>query len=68
MKIFYRPTADPEALLRENSMEYEELCLPLRILVELHDTLRRSSDLLPAFARKFKEWDVGLLDRFSGTQ
>lgn len=67
MKIFYRPTADPEALLKQNSLEYEELCLPSHILAQLHDALRRSSDLLPASARKFKEWDVGLLDRSNGT-
>jgi ubiquitin-protein ligase E3 D len=63
MKIFYRSIAYPEALLTQNSLEYEELCLPLQVLTELHDTLKRSSNSLPISARKFKEWDVGLIDR-----
>ncbi len=64
MKIFYRLIRDPETLLKQNSLEYEELCLPIHILTQLRDELQRSSNLLPTSARKFKEWDVGLLDRY----
>jgi ubiquitin-protein ligase E3 D len=65
-KIFYRPISDKEcaAMLEGASMSVEEIQLPTEVMTDLMDTLRRSTIAIPESARKFREWDVGFLERF----
>ena len=64
MKIFYQSLDDAQKLLDEQSSSIEELYLPSPILEEFKTTLKQSTTLLPQSARTFKEWSVGLLDRY----
>jgi hypothetical protein len=64
MKIFYQSVDEPKKLLDEQGYSVEELYLPMPVLHEFITTLKQSTALLPQPARKFKEWAVGLLDRY----
>jgi hypothetical protein len=64
MKIFYQSVDDPRKLLDEPGNAVEELHLPVPGLQEFITILKQSTTLLPQSARKFKEWSVGLLDRY----
>ena len=64
MKIFYQPVEDTGKLLDEQSNSIEELYLPTPILREFMTMLKESTTLLPQAARNFKEWSVGLLERY----
>ena len=64
MKIFYQFISDAPKLLNEQNSTLEELFLPNSILEELISALKHSTELLPLSARSFKEWSIGLLDRF----
>jgi hypothetical protein len=67
-KVFYRPISIEEyvAMLESADMSLEEVQLPNEVMGELADTLRHSTTLLPESARKFRDWDVGFLERFIG--
>lgn len=70
MKVFYQEKEDVDKLLapeigQPSPLSVEELELPSMIFQALSDTLHRSSQMLPVSARKFNEWQVGLLSRFS---
>lgn len=64
MKIFFKPLADPQSFLDANSNTCEELVVPEDDFVDFGHTVRESTAILPQAARKFQEWDVGLLDRW----
>jgi ubiquitin-protein ligase E3 D len=65
-KIFYRPISDQECadMLEKASMSVEEVQLPTEVMTDLVETLWRSTIAIPESARKFREWDVGFLERF----
>lgn len=67
-KIFYKPLPTEEtatSFLDANSTTHEELLLSSPAeLAELRATLERSNAMLPASAKVFQEWKVGLLDRY----
>lgn len=67
-KIFYKPLPAGEtaaSFLDTNSTTHEELYLSSPAeLAELRATLERSNAMLPASAKVFQEWKVGLLDRY----
>jgi hypothetical protein len=70
MKVFYQEKEDVDKLLapeigQPSPLSVEELELPSMIFQALSDALHRSSQMLPVSARKFNEWQVGLLSRFS---
>jgi len=70
MKVFYQEKEDVDKLLapeigQPSPLSVEELELPLMIFQALSDALYCSSQMLPTSARKFNEWQVGLLSRFS---
>ena len=67
MKIFYRVVADAQMLLDEQSTSLEELYLPDSALHDFLLALEASRSLLPLTARNFKEWKVGLLDRYQSS-
>lgn len=64
VKIFYQEIDDPQRLLDEHQASLEELLLPAKSFESVQQALIESTGLLPPNARKFKEWTIGLLDRF----
>lgn len=69
MKIFMQPVSNIESLLdpeqgKGQSISLEELYLPANIFAEVGLALRRSNEILPASARRFREWEVTFLSRF----
>ncbi|KAJ5766611.1 uncharacterized protein N7511_004227 [Penicillium nucicola] len=69
MKVFYRECADVDALLHPeignpSPLSVEDLELPSMIFEALEAALRGSNSLLPVSARRFAEWEVGVLGRF----
>lgn len=64
MKVFYKTLLDPGKFLDADCNTYEELLVPREDFVDFIRTLRESSSILPQSARKFQDWDVGLLDRW----
>ncbi|KAL2002759.1 hypothetical protein VTN02DRAFT_6038 [Thermoascus thermophilus] len=69
MKIFMQPVSNIESLLdpeqgKGQSISLEELFLPASIFAEVGLALRRSNEILPASARRFREWEVTFLSRF----
>lgn len=63
MKVFYKEIDDPLGMLDENSNTLEELALPKTELASLRNILNETKTILPASARTFQEWQVGLIDR-----
>ncbi|KAF2146594.1 uncharacterized protein K452DRAFT_348336 [Aplosporella prunicola CBS 121167] len=73
MKVLWQPdlnqphsserTSGSQAL-DSQSLSMEELSLPKPAFEALIDTLTKSAQWLPASARKFQDWNVGLLKRF----
>ena len=66
MKVFWRTLNAAEATVLMDSEVVEDVSLPVEAIVELETCLLESAKLLPPHVRKFKEWDVGLLERFEG--
>lgn len=66
MKIFYQSVSASEAETLMAKEGVEELLLPWEAIVEIRDALTESKRCLPPAARVFREWDVGLLERFGG--
>lgn len=70
MKVLFQKREDVELLLHPETgkitpLSVEELELPSMIYQALFDALHGSNQMLPLTARKFNEWHVGLLSRFS---
>ncbi|KAL2008793.1 hypothetical protein VTN00DRAFT_6987 [Thermoascus crustaceus] len=68
MKIFMQPVSNIESLLdpeqgKGQSITLEELYLPANIFAEVDLALRRNNEILPASARRFREWEVTFLKR-----
>lgn len=51
-------------MLEKANVSVEEVQLPTGVMTDLVETLRRSTIAIPESARKFREWDVGFLERF----
>ncbi|KAK2823869.1 hypothetical protein FQN49_007537 [Arthroderma sp. PD_2] len=71
LKVFYQDVANVQSLVNPelgmpSAASLEELRLPLDIYDCIKGVLERSTGLLPPSGRKFKEWEVGLLDLFEG--
>lgn len=71
MKVFWQPanasksTADGLKKLR---YPFEEVRFPAHIFAVLEKAFEQSQTLLPAGARRFQEWNVGLLKRFEDNE
>lgn len=61
MKILWKDATEKV----ENSFSSEELALPSPVFRALETALTDSAELLPASARKFQDWNVSLLQRFT---
>jgi hypothetical protein len=64
MKIFFRDISDKEAEGMVDSGKLEEIMLPLEAIVDIRSLLQESGTLLPPSARKFRDWDVGVLEKY----
>jgi hypothetical protein len=69
IKVLYQRIPDVATLLNPDqafpaSTSVEELCLPLNIYEAIRLALEQSNEMLPVSARRFRDWDVALLDRF----
>lgn len=67
MKLFWRVIGAQEEQVLLNSDKVEELDLPNEAIVDIQSLLRESAAMLPPSARTFKDWQVGLLDRYQGS-
>ncbi|KAL8904613.1 MAG: hypothetical protein Q9171_006988 [Xanthocarpia ochracea] len=63
MKIYHKIVQNPEELLEQQSLNIDELQLPIEVFQALHSDIKSSTELLPVPARKFQDWNVGLLER-----
>jgi hypothetical protein len=66
MKVFHRSVSDAEAAKLLDMEGVEEESLPEETIWEIAEALERSKEALPVSGRAFREWDVGLLERFEG--
>lgn len=64
MKAFFQTPTAKEAGHLSEKQDVEEVFLPIESIVEIRESLQKSSKILPKSARKFGLWDVGLLSRF----
>ena len=64
MKVFYKSLPEPAKYIDDNSNTHEELVVPPEDFDDFNTTLHESSSILPQSARKFQDWDVGLVDRW----
>lgn len=69
MKVLFQKTGNIEELLnpengKASSLSLEELELPDSIFKRLYYVLAERNAMLPVSAREFREWRVGILDRF----
>ena len=66
LKVFFQTVSDVEGLLHQGktSFSLEDLELPRHAFAEIDRVLNESNAMLPLSARTFREWRVGLLDRF----
>lgn len=62
--FFKKQTWAPLRPGEPESATIEDVEFPQELYEELERTLEDSQDVLPATARKFQGWDVGLLERF----
>jgi hypothetical protein len=64
MKVFWKLASREEADSSVESESAEEVLLPTEVIDEIKVCLQESALILPPSARKFKEWYVGLLERY----
>lgn len=64
MKVFWESVNAEAADALMGSTGVEEILLPAEAIYGMETHLRSSSSFLPPSARKFQNWDVGLLERF----
>jgi len=62
--FFKKQTWAPLQPGEPESATIEDVEFPKELYDELEKSLDKSQDVLPATARRFQEWDVGLLERF----
>lgn len=66
IKLLYReiPQAEADAMLESMTSDVQEVTLPLAEIAGAAEALRASGELLPPGERVFREWNVGLLDKW----
>lgn len=78
MKVFWREAEDASESksssaettqqgvpLTQEAMSIEDVKLPSRLYLELCQSLKQNSNLMPPKARVFQDWNVSLLQRFA---
>jgi len=66
MKVFWNPVSLTTATELAETSGVEEILLPMDAIREIEGILRSSAGFLPPSGRKFRDWEVGLLERFEG--
>lgn len=66
MKVFWNPVSLIAATELADTPGVEEILLPIDAIREIEEVLRSSAGFLPPSGRKFRDWEVGLLERFEG--
>jgi ubiquitin-protein ligase E3 D len=66
IKLLYKyiPRAEADAILDNLNSDVQEINLPRETIGAVTELLERSTGLLPARDRLFKEWKIGLLERW----
>lgn len=66
IKLLYKyiPRAEADAILDNLSSDVQEINLPRETIGAVTELLETSTHLLPARDRLFKEWKIGLLERW----
>lgn len=65
MKVFWRTVNEYQDTQDKQDISVEQLSLPIKVVNAIRQSLETSVALLPASARTFKEWNIGLLRRFA---
>ncbi|KAI9053931.1 hypothetical protein LZ554_002875 [Drepanopeziza brunnea f. sp. 'monogermtubi'] len=68
MKVFWKLVTSQDAVELLDSSNVENVQTPTEGIREIEGVLRESAFVLPPSARKFKDWDVGLLERYQAKQ
>ncbi|KAF2968579.1 hypothetical protein GQX73_g4954 [Xylaria multiplex] len=68
VKVFYRIVSQEEAdiMLESITSDVQDISLPSEAITTILGLLNESNSLVPESDRKFKEWTVGLLERWDG--
>ncbi|KIM98809.1 hypothetical protein OIDMADRAFT_19858 [Oidiodendron maius Zn] len=66
MKIFHRSPSETESAKLLDTEGVEEVSLPEETIREIARVLKKSGEELPPNGRVFREWEVGMLERFEG--
>lgn len=66
VKLLFReiPQSEADTMLESMTSDVQEVNLPTADIVAAAQVLRQSNQLLPPGERVFKEWSVGLLDKW----
>ncbi|KIH89724.1 hypothetical protein SPBR_07017 [Sporothrix brasiliensis 5110] len=66
VKLLYKhiPRAEADAILESLNSDVQEINLPRETIGAVTELLESSTQLLPARDRDFKEWRIGVLDRW----
>ncbi|KAF0332691.1 hypothetical protein GQ607_000707 [Colletotrichum asianum] len=66
IKLLYReiPQHEADAMLETMTSDVQEVNLPMADIARAAEVLRSSTEMLPPSERVFKEWNVGLLDKW----
>ncbi|TGJ87478.1 hypothetical protein E0Z10_g1242 [Xylaria hypoxylon] len=67
-KVLYRTVSQVEAnkMLESITSDVEDVSLPSEAITTIFGLLNKSNFLIPQSDRKFKEWTVGLLEKWNG--
>ncbi|KAI8949702.1 ubiquitin-conjugating enzyme E2-binding protein [Xylaria longipes] len=68
IKVFFRTVSQQEAdkMLDSITSDVQDISLPSETITTISELLSKSNDFVPESDRKFKEWTVGLLAKWSG--
>lgn len=68
VKVLHRTVTRAEAdnMIESMTSDVQEITLPDTATVQLRELLEKSNKFLPEADRRFKEWTVGLLEKWTG--
>ncbi|KAI0109510.1 ubiquitin-conjugating enzyme E2-binding protein [Nemania sp. FL0031] len=68
VKVFYRRVTQEEAdkMLDSITSDVQDISLPFEAITTIAELLNKSNAFVPETDRKFKEWTVGLLEKWDG--
>ncbi|KAI0815560.1 ubiquitin-conjugating enzyme E2-binding protein [Xylaria sp. FL0064] len=67
-KVFYRTVSQEQAdkMLESMTSDVQDISLPYEAITTIAGLLEKSNSFIPESDRKFREWTVGLLERWNG--